>query len=313
MDETRSLSPDSRIDSRSGSPQSIQMLIRSNGSMLTSAISSDLDEMDSSNGASPLPQTDAEDADNDVNAIMNGTSIETSMRSSSLLVTRKSLAASNPNISSQSAFGLNRSSALEALLGNSGGTAHTSGVSSTVASATPGPLVKISGMASSNGPAMIGQTSGQRHSIVVMSSLKPSAAVNASSNSGRKQSISICFICELPILTHQCWSTWPSERSPGLLTASGAVATASEPQYTNVIYHDDCLTCSVCSARLKPTGAAKRHGNGVYCPLHYADVSGLGSGGDEFMAKLRDFKRQSLGCAGNVKLRLLRLLLIGRN
>lgn len=38
--------------------------------------------------------------------------------------------------------------------------------------------------------------------------------------------------------------------------------------------------------------------NKVYCPLHYADVSGLGSGGEEFMAKLRDFKRQSLGCAG---------------
>lgn len=57
--------------------------------------------------------------------------------------------------------------------------------------------------------------------------------------------------------------------------------------------------CAICSTRLKPDtpDSAKRHGNRIYCPLHYADVTGIGSGGEEFMNKLRDFKRQSLGCA----------------
>lgn len=57
--------------------------------------------------------------------------------------------------------------------------------------------------------------------------------------------------------------------------------------------------CATCSLRLKPDqpDSAKRHGNRIYCSLHFADVTGIGSGGEEFMNKLKDFKRQSLGCA----------------
>lgn len=110
----------------------------------------------------------------------------------------------------------------------------------------------------------------------------------------------LCFICELPILSHQCWSTWPINNSPGLLTVSGvaAVATDEDFDYLQSIHHEDCLVCAICNFKLKPGSGSKRHENKVYCPLHYADVSGLGSGGEEFMNKLRDFKRQSLGCAG---------------
>ncbi len=49
--------------------------------------------------------------------------------------------------------------------------------------------------------------------------------------------------------------------------------------------------------QIQGNGSAKRHGNKIYCALHYGDISGIGAGGDEFMNKLRDFKRQSLGCA----------------
>jgi hypothetical protein len=45
------------------------------------------------------------------------------------------------------------------------------------------------------------------------------------------------------------------------------------------------------------SNCAKRYGNKVYCALHYSDISGIGTGGEEFMAKLKDFKRQSLGYA----------------
>lgn len=73
---------------------------------------------------------------------------------------------------------------------------------------------------------------------------------------------------------------------------------SNSSNYKNNIYHDDCLVCGVCSLRLKQSsGSAKRFKNKIYCGLHFADVSGIGSGGEEFMSKLRDFKRQSLGCA----------------
>ena len=270
-----STSPDSRNCSRSGSPHSVQ-LPSAGGEM-----SSDEQEEGTIYGTSG--SMDETSHPSDICSV-----------SHSLLVTRKSLATSNPNISTgHSSFGspaFSKGIALEALL-----TSGTSGVSS----------FNTANAAAIAGTTVSTNITGATHrSSITMSSLKPNLAVNtiggqgSVASTGRKQSISICFICELPILTHQCWSTWQNERSPGLLTASGAVASASGLVYTNVIYHDDCLTCSVCSARLKLNGGAKRHGNSVYCSLHFADVSGLGSGGDEFMAKLRDFKRQSLGCAG---------------
>lgn len=99
---------------------------------------------------------------------------------------------------------------------------------------------------------------------------------------------SLCFVCDLPILSHQTWNTWPG---------SGAPIIGGNVECNN-IYHEDCLVCSVCGMRLKQgNGSAKRHGNKIYCALHYADISGFGAGGEEFMAKLKDFKRQSLGCA----------------
>lgn len=84
------------------------------------------------------------------------------------------------------------------------------------------------------------------------------------------------------------------------LTPTGVVRTSPEGScYVNNLYHEDCLLCATCSLRLKPDqpDSAKRHGNRIYCSLHFADVTGIGSGGEEFMNKLRDFKRQSLGCA----------------
>uniref|UniRef100_T1KL03 Rap-GAP domain-containing protein n=1 Tax=Tetranychus urticae TaxID=32264 RepID=T1KL03_TETUR len=107
--------------------------------------------------------------------------------------------------------------------------------------------------------------------------------------------VSLCFICELPILPHQTWSTW-KEIGGNLLTATG---TASPGNYVNNLYHEDCLICSVCGLRLEQANSncAKRYGNKVYCPLHFSNISGIGTGGEEFMAKLKDFKRQSLGYA----------------
>ncbi|CAG2159594.1 unnamed protein product [Oppiella nova] len=96
---------------------------------------------------------------------------------------------------------------------------------------------------------------------------------------------SICFICELPILSHQTWDTWTQPQALGC-----------QQDLAN-IYHEDCLNCCVCVARIKQgNGSAKRHGNKVYCVLHYGDICGL-TGGEDFMGKLKDFKRQSLGCA----------------
>ncbi|XP_023241167.1 uncharacterized protein LOC111639475 [Centruroides sculpturatus] len=106
---------------------------------------------------------------------------------------------------------------------------------------------------------------------------------------------SLCFVCELPILTHQTWGNWPTiienqteeqEQEPVDLGTRGST------------YHEDCLNCETCGFRL--TGSnfqrARRYKDKIYCSLHYADVSGLVSG-EEFMQKLREFKRQSLGCA----------------
>lgn len=102
----------------------------------------------------------------------------------------------------------------------------------------------------------------------------------------------LCFICELPLLPHQTWALW---RENDLLTASGNIS--SSANYVNIHYHEDCLSCSVCGIRLKQGEAsnARRYGSKVYCALHFADISGVGTGGSEFMAKLKDFKRQSLG------------------
>lgn len=50
----------------------------------------------------------------------------------------------------------------------------------------------------------------------------------------------LCFICELPILSHQNWSTWSNNvGSPGLLTATGIAATAND-EYSglNSIHHE---------------------------------------------------------------------------
>lgn len=109
---------------------------------------------------------------------------------------------------------------------------------------------------------------------------------------------SSCFICELPILPHQTWRSWHTS----LLTPTGVRVSPDGSSYTNNLYHEDCLVCANCSIRLKAphsdsTDPARRHNNRIYCSLHFADVTGLGSSGEEFMNKLRDFKRQSLGCA----------------
>lgn len=109
---------------------------------------------------------------------------------------------------------------------------------------------------------------------------------------------SSCFICELPILPHQTWRSWHTS----LLTPTGVRVSPDGSSYTNNLYHEDCLVCANCSIRLKAPNTdssdpARRHGNRIYCSLHFADVTGLGSSGEEFMNKLRDFKRQSLGCA----------------
>ena len=52
--------------------------------------------------------------------------------------------------------------------------------------------------------------------------------------------VSVCFVCELPILSHQTWDTWTC--GPGI----GPNATNA-----NDIFHEDCLYCSICMTRLK--------------------------------------------------------------
>ena len=97
-----------------------------------------------------------------------------------------------------------------------------------------------------------------------------------------------CFVCQLPILSHQTWDTWTC--GPGI--------GPTQSIFTD-IFHEDCLHCSVCMSRLKQgNGSAKRVGNKIYCVLHFGDVTGsFSSPGEDYINKLRDFKRQSLGCA----------------
>lgn len=107
---------------------------------------------------------------------------------------------------------------------------------------------------------------------------------------------SLCFICELPILSHQSHAVWPPASPSEEALEDGLTIPVVETAGTT--YHEDCLVCDTCGLRLAGSHIqrARRYQNQIYCSLHYADVSGLSSG-DEFMQKLRDYKRQSLGCA----------------
>lgn len=59
-------------------------------------------------------------------------------------------------------------------------------------------------------------------------------------NQTNQLTTTLCFICELPILSHQCWNTWSSNvSSPGLLTVSGmAASTNDEFSGLNSIHHE---------------------------------------------------------------------------
>ena len=63
-------------------------------------------------------------------------------------------------------------------------------------------------------------------------------------NSKQQQNAStttLCFICELPILSHQCYSTWASNvSSPGLLSVTGIATAVANEDYSNMnlIYHE---------------------------------------------------------------------------
>ena len=59
-------------------------------------------------------------------------------------------------------------------------------------------------------------------------------------NQPNQPTTTLCFICELPILSHQSWNTWSSNvSSPGLLTVSGIAAVTNE-DYSglNTIHHE---------------------------------------------------------------------------
>ncbi|XP_054722058.1 uncharacterized protein LOC129231720 [Uloborus diversus] len=109
---------------------------------------------------------------------------------------------------------------------------------------------------------------------------------------------SICFICELPILSHQTNGLWPPASPSEEALEDGLAISVPKTTVVGSTYHEDCLVCSTCGLRLSGSNIqrARRFKDSIYCSLHYADVSGLSSG-DEFMQKLRDYKRQSLGCA----------------
>ncbi|GFU50764.1 rap1 GTPase-activating protein 1 [Nephila pilipes] len=109
---------------------------------------------------------------------------------------------------------------------------------------------------------------------------------------------SICFICELPILSHQTSGLWPPASPSEEALEDGLAIAVPDTTAIGSTYHEDCLVCNTCGLRLAGSNIqrARRFQNKIYCSLHYADVSGLSSG-DEFMQKLRDYKRQSLGCA----------------
>lgn len=49
-----------------------------------------------------------------------------------------------------------------------------------------------------------------------------------------------CFVCQLPILSHQTWDTWTC--GPGIGPSQSILTD---------IFHEDCLHCSVCMIRLK--------------------------------------------------------------
>ncbi|XP_071043931.1 uncharacterized protein [Parasteatoda tepidariorum] len=109
---------------------------------------------------------------------------------------------------------------------------------------------------------------------------------------------SVCFICELPILNHQTNGLWPPASPSEEALEDGLAISVPDTSVGGSTYHEDCLVCYTCGLRLAGQNIqrARRYQNKIYCSLHYADVSGLSSG-DEFMQKLRDYKRQSLGCA----------------
>ncbi|GIY65867.1 LIM zinc-binding domain-containing protein [Caerostris extrusa] len=91
---------------------------------------------------------------------------------------------------------------------------------------------------------------------------------------------------------------WPPASPSEEALEDGLVVPVAEVGVYGSTHHEDCLICETCGLRLSGShiGRARRFQNKIYCTLHYADVSGLSSG-DEFMQKLRDYKRQSLGCA----------------
>ncbi|XP_023212979.1 uncharacterized protein LOC111615743 [Centruroides sculpturatus] len=87
-----------------------------------------------------------------------------------------------------------------------------------------------------------------------------------------------CFVCDRPVSDRESGGRWPEGSAGG-----------------GDFYHRRCLACAVCG--LRPAGeAARRLGKEVYCRAHYVDVTGRTTGA-ELAEKLREFKRQSLGCA----------------
>ncbi|XP_076350365.1 uncharacterized protein LOC143246977 isoform X2 [Tachypleus tridentatus] len=119
---------------------------------------------------------------------------------------------------------------------------------------------------------------------------------------------SFCFLCELPILSHQPWGTWPASSSENSdeefadeLELDFPIPLAGrleELVSRGNVFHEECLACDSCGVRLADFSfcEAKRFHNRIYCQLHYADVAGLARG-EEFVKKLRRFKKQSHGCA----------------
>ena len=69
--------------------------------------------------------------------------------------------------------------------------------------------------------------------------------------------VSVCFVCELPILSHQTWDTWTC--GPGI----GPNATNA-----NDIFHEDCLYCCVCMTRLKQVSIGNFPGTSHHCISH---------------------------------------------
>ncbi|KAH7950865.1 hypothetical protein HPB52_003010 [Rhipicephalus sanguineus] len=99
-----------------------------------------------------------------------------------------------------------------------------------------------------------------------------------------------------------CRSRRPSQLvvTPQRRRRSTATATGGPPpdwEGGRDTFHEDYLMFETCDLRLAGSSwhAAQCFENKIYCGLHYADMTGLSSG-DEFLAKLREYKRQSLGC-----------------